>query len=140
MGSLSLLQGIFQTQGSNPGLLHCRRILYQLSHKGSSSIVIIPCKLCCIVIIKMVFPSTVHCVILPPESRKMGPVGWQCCTMIWDTIDGRLSSFWYCRCCKVNNCLSPLCSVRMLSVFALIQFTPVSHLSIATHPLILLGR
>ena len=35
--SLSLLQGIFRTQGSNPGLLHCRQILYQLSHKGSSS-------------------------------------------------------------------------------------------------------
>ena len=31
VGSLSLLQGIFQTQGSNPGLLHCRWILYQLS-------------------------------------------------------------------------------------------------------------
>ena len=28
-------RGIFPTQGSNPGLLHCRRILYQLSHKGS---------------------------------------------------------------------------------------------------------
>ena len=35
MGSLSLLQGIFPTQGSNPGLLHCKWILYQLSHKGS---------------------------------------------------------------------------------------------------------
>ena len=35
MGSLSLLQGIFLTQGSKPGLLHCRQILYQLSHKGS---------------------------------------------------------------------------------------------------------
>ena len=33
--SLSLLQGIFPTQGSNPGLPHCRQILYQLSHKGS---------------------------------------------------------------------------------------------------------
>ena len=33
VGSLSLLQGIFPTQGSNPGLPHCRRILYQLSHK-----------------------------------------------------------------------------------------------------------
>ena len=30
-----LLRGIFLTQGSNPGLLHCRRILYQLSHQGS---------------------------------------------------------------------------------------------------------
>ena len=34
VGSLFLLQGIFPTQGSNPGLPHCRRILYQLSHKG----------------------------------------------------------------------------------------------------------
>jgi len=37
-GSLSLLQGIFPTQGSNPGLLHCRWIVYQLSHKGSPRI------------------------------------------------------------------------------------------------------
>ena len=35
VGSLSLLQGIFPTQGSNPGLLHCMLIPYQLSHKGS---------------------------------------------------------------------------------------------------------
>ena len=35
VGSLSLLQGIFPTQGLNPGLPHCRRILYQLSHQGS---------------------------------------------------------------------------------------------------------
>ena len=34
VGSLFLLQGIFPTQGSNPGLPHCRQILYQLSHKG----------------------------------------------------------------------------------------------------------
>ena len=33
VGSLSLLQGIFPTQGLNPGLLHCGWILYQLSHK-----------------------------------------------------------------------------------------------------------
>ena len=35
VGSFSLLQGIFPTQGSNPGLPHCRQILYQLSHQGS---------------------------------------------------------------------------------------------------------
>ena len=35
VGSLFLLQGIFPTQGSNPGLWHCRWILYQLSRKGS---------------------------------------------------------------------------------------------------------
>ena len=33
VGSHSLLQGIFPTQGSNPGLWHCRQILYQLSHR-----------------------------------------------------------------------------------------------------------
>ena len=38
VGSLSLLQGIFPTQGSNPGLPHCRWVLYQLSHKGTPSI------------------------------------------------------------------------------------------------------
>ena len=38
LGSLSLLQGIFPTQGSNPGFPNCRQILYQLSHKGSPRI------------------------------------------------------------------------------------------------------
>ena len=38
MDSLSLLQGIFPTLGSNPDLLHCGQILYQLSHKGSPRI------------------------------------------------------------------------------------------------------
>ena len=40
VGSRSLLQGIFPTQGSNPGLLHGRQILNQLSHKGSPKIII----------------------------------------------------------------------------------------------------
>ena len=35
VGSLSLLQGISPTHESNQGLLHCRRILYQLSYQGS---------------------------------------------------------------------------------------------------------
>ena len=38
VGSLSLLQGIFSTQGLNPGLPHCSWILYQLNHKGSPRI------------------------------------------------------------------------------------------------------
>ena len=38
VGSLSLLQGIFPTQGSNPGLPHYGQILYQLSHKESPRI------------------------------------------------------------------------------------------------------
>ena len=35
VGIRSLLQGIFPSQRSNPGLLPCRQILYQLSHQGS---------------------------------------------------------------------------------------------------------
>ena len=38
VGSLSFLQGIFPTQGPNPGLPHCRQILYQLSHQGSACV------------------------------------------------------------------------------------------------------
>ena len=35
VGSLSLLQGLFPTQGSNPGFLHCMWILFQLSYQRS---------------------------------------------------------------------------------------------------------
>ena len=35
VGCHFLLQGIFSTQGSNPGFLHCRQILYRLSYRGS---------------------------------------------------------------------------------------------------------
>ena len=35
VGNQSLMQAIFLIQGSNPGLLHCRQILYHLSHQGS---------------------------------------------------------------------------------------------------------
>ena len=38
VGGLSLLQGLFPTQGSNPSLPHCRRIPYQLSHQESPKI------------------------------------------------------------------------------------------------------
>ena len=38
LGSFFLLQGIFPTHGSNPGLSHCRRTLNQLSHKGNPRI------------------------------------------------------------------------------------------------------
>ena len=38
VGCHALLQGIFSTQGPNPGLLHCRQILYQLNHQRSPTI------------------------------------------------------------------------------------------------------
>ena len=42
VGCHFLLQGIFPTQGSKPGLTHCRQILYQLSHQGSPYIPLFP--------------------------------------------------------------------------------------------------
>ena len=38
VGCHCLLQGIFPTQGSNPGLPHCRQMLYHLSHQGSQEV------------------------------------------------------------------------------------------------------
>ena len=42
VGSLSLLQRIFPTQDLHRGLLHCRRILYQLSYEGSPHVITFP--------------------------------------------------------------------------------------------------
>ena len=44
VGSHSILQGIFLSQGSNPGLLHCRQIHYCLSHQGSLKAIILQLK------------------------------------------------------------------------------------------------
>ena len=54
--SLSLLQRIFPTQGLNPGLPHYRRILYQVSHKGS--------------------PKILEWVAYPFSSRSFPPRNW----------------------------------------------------------------
>ena len=56
VGSHSLFQGIFPTQGSNPGLPHCRQILYQLSHQGS--------------------PRILECVAYPFSSESSWPRNW----------------------------------------------------------------
>ena len=45
MGCHVLLQGTFPTQGLNPSLLHCRQILYFLSHQGSPQLTIM-CHYC----------------------------------------------------------------------------------------------
>ena len=42
MGCHFLLQRVFLTQGSNPGLLHCRLILYLLSHSGNPKTLLLP--------------------------------------------------------------------------------------------------
>ena len=72
VGSLSLLQGIFPTQGLNPGLLHSKWIHYQLSHQGCL-IPIIPIK-------SVSFPSSSTLMTYP-------------ITELWDTWRGQ-PSFW----------------------------------------------
>ena len=64
VGSLSLLQGIFPTQGSNPGFPHCMWILYQLSYQGSprakSQLAGLPliCTVCNIILMKLILSLT----------------------------------------------------------------------------------
>ena len=71
VGSCSVLQGIFLAHGSNPGLPHCRRILYQLRHQG-----------------KCIFP------FLPQKAASL-PIslgGWQPSVKIWRcSVSGQLS-------------------------------------------------
>ena len=74
VGSLSFLQGIFSSQGSNPGLPHCWRILYQLSHKGSPGIlerVAYHASICWLILPFLLFRIPVSCLwwvlILPLE-------------------------------------------------------------------------
>ena len=43
VGCKAILQEIFPTQGSKPGILHCRQILYRLSHQGNPNIIIVSC-------------------------------------------------------------------------------------------------
>ena len=78
VGSHSFLQGIFPTQGSNPGLLHCKWILYQLSHKGHC-------------------PRTLEWVAYPFSSRSSWPRNW---TRV-SCIAGRFYTDWAIR---LGNC------------------------------------
>ena len=85
VGSLSLLQGIFPTQGSNPGLPHCRQILYQLSHQGS--------------------PSILEWVAYPFSSRSSWPRNWTGVSC----IAGGFFTSWTTRETLVNYWKSPNC-------------------------------
>ena len=50
MSCLSLLQGVFPTQGLNQSLLHCRQILYHLSHQGSPYSIVVYYKILSIIV------------------------------------------------------------------------------------------
>ena len=77
VGSHSLLQGIFPTQGLNPGLPHCRRIRYHLSHQGSNCT---PVKILfrkrCTQSLQLRYLSTAKNLFL--RCKKLNRAGWIC--------------------------------------------------------------
>ena len=80
----ALLQGIFPTQGSNPGLLHCRQILYCLSHQGNQTFreELVPILLKLIqkiaeagILLNSFFEVTITLIAKVPEKKKItGPI------------------------------------------------------------------
>ena len=68
VGCHALLQGILPTQGSNPGLPHCRRILYHLSHQGSQDSLVINYRS----LLTLLKQQTVRNVL------------WWCCAISWN--------------------------------------------------------
>ena len=92
VGCHALLQGIFSTQGSNPGLPHCRWILYQLSHQGSpidgywAGSFHIGCNVClCPVIQRMFTPGSAGRVTLTSPALIPGHrpwVPWLCVKLV----------------------------------------------------------
>ena len=98
VNTLSLLQGIFPTQGLNPGLPRCRRILYQLTPKGS--------------------PRILEWVAYPFSSRSFRPRNW---TRV-SCIAGRFFTNWAIRessLCLVFVSLISMCLGMLLLGFIL---------------------
>ena len=87
VGSLSLLQGIFPTQGLNTSLPHCRRILYQLNHPGN--------------------PRILEWVAYPFSSRSFWPRNW---TRVF-CITGRFFTNWATREVQVTLKLTIICQI-----------------------------
>ena len=79
VGSLSRFQGIFPIQGLNLGLLHCRQILYQLSHKGSPKTLKNWCF--CTVVLEKTLKGPLDC----KEIKPLYPKGNQPSTFIGRT-------------------------------------------------------
>ena len=96
--SCSLLQGILQTQGLNPGLPHCRQILYHLSHQGS--------------------PRILDWVVYPFSSRSSQPRYW--------TVVSCIAGWCFTNWARLAVSFCPLpCSVHLLDCRLVHQFPPM---------------
>ena len=116
VGSLSLLQGIFPTQGSNPGLPHGRWILYQLSHQGNARIL--------------------EWVAYPISSRSSRPrnrTGVSCCCVNREEVHLRfLRVFFFFQ--SVSKSHSPFQEiVSLMTVLFLVFCSPIPHIFVNLH-------
>ena len=105
VGSLSLLQGIFPTQRSNPRLLHCGWILYQLSHKGWPEVSINS------LLFNSLYNVAYTCQVASIWASKWeGKRKWMrqksqsFCNLISDVI---LNSFWPILCISMEKAMAP---------------------------------
>ena len=73
VGCYFLLQGIFLTQGSNPGIPHSRQTLYRLSHKGIKDKLFRYCKVPGLLFLPRI------CIIMKWSDRGLKRVQWICC-------------------------------------------------------------
>ena len=76
LGSYAILQGNFPTQGLNPGLLHCRRILYCLGHQGSPMSFLMVPKLCNVSHFQYGPQTPLYVPPLPPHGQLMSMPSW----------------------------------------------------------------
>ena len=123
MGNCSLLQGIFPTQGLNLGLLHCRKIIYHLSHQGSPSIYIKKNPF-----IELLFSLA----LLSPPSLSCDPVGTQanssklfifsfsinCVPILGQTLPSSLVLTALTEACGLENTRGPLITAGYLYAMA----------------------
>ena len=91
VGCHSLLQGIFLSQGLNPGLLHCRQILYSLSHQGSPGSnnlsgwnEELPSQ-----ISELPSDGAKESRFLPPNKRRMFLTTWELDILQYESLQGR---------------------------------------------------
>ena len=114
MGSLYLHQGIFLIQESSQGLLHCRRILYQLSYQGSPqvSVCLLVIQSCMTLCDPMEQPgSSVH------EILQARILGWVVIFSSRGSSQPRDQTWVFLHCRQILYCLShqgsPNCSIKI---------------------------
>ena len=78
-----LLQGIFPTQGSNPGLPHCWRILYQLSHRGIPNTVVCWLTFLGVILFKLLISFLCLAAFV---SQLPHLINWECCSVSFQDL------------------------------------------------------